>query len=377
MTVPLLDLQAQHAEIRAELDAAIGRVFAHGRFVGGPEIGEFEAHYAAFCGVEHCIGVANGTEALTLGLRAAGVGPGNEVITTTFTFLATVESIFLVGARPILVDPRSDTALMHVDDVEAAVTERTAAIVAVHLYGQTVDLDAFRALADRRGLLLVEDAAQAHGAAWNVRTAGSVGDFATFSFFPGKNLGAVGDAGALTTADSQLAERLASLRDHGRSDKYVHDSLGTNARLDTLQAAVLDVKLAHLAGWNEARRRHAAAYDAALSTIEGLTPIVTAQDARPVYHQYVIRLAERDRARALLADHGIETGVHYPVPLHRQPALAATAGGHDLPVSERLADEVLSLPVYPELTADDRTRIIDLLAEHAAATRSVPAETSA
>jgi dTDP-4-amino-4,6-dideoxygalactose transaminase len=361
MTLPLLNLHAQHDAIREELEAAISRVLAHGRFVQGPEVAEFEDAFAAYCDVGHCVGVANGTSAIELVLRAAEIGPGDEVITTPMTFIATVEPILLMGAQPVLADVDPDTGLLAIDAVEAAITPRTAAVVPVHLYGQPVDLDAFRALADRHKLFLLEDAAQAHGASWRGRRAGSVGDAATFSFFPGKNLGALGDAGAVTTGDEELAARVRKLRDHGRIDKYRHDVAGTNARLDTLQAAVLHAKLAHLEDWNDARRRHAAAYDAAFAAVAGVAPIRVHEDARSVFHQYVVRLPDRDGARAALAEHAIKSGVHYPVPLHRQPALAALAGS-DLPAADALAGDVLSLPVFPELTDGGRESVVAALA---------------
>jgi len=242
----------------------------------------------------------------------------------------------------------------------------------VHLYGQTVDLGAFRALADRRGLFLLEDAAQAHGASWSGSRAGSVGDAATFSFFPGKNLGALGDAGCATTSDEALAARIRKLRDHGRMDKYRHDEVGTNARLDTLQAAVLAAKLPHLEGWNEGRRRHARAYDDAFASVEGVTPIRVAEAAVAVYHQYVVRLADREGAREALAERGISTGVHYPVPLHRQPALEGLVKGA-FPIAEALAAEVLSLPVFPELTVEQRGEVVRSLTAFASSTHAVGA----
>ncbi len=361
MTLPLLDLHAQHDAIRDDLEAALARVLAHGRFVDGPEVAEFEEAFAAYCEVAHCIGVSNGTTAIELVLRAAGIGAGDEVVTTPLTFIASVEPVLLAGARPVFADVDPETALLGLEAAEAAVTPRTAALMPVHLYGQPVDLDAFRALADRHGLFLVEDAAQAHGAAWRGRRAGSVGDASTFSFFPGKNLGALGDAGAVTTGDEAFAAKVRKLRDHGRVDKYRHDIVGTNARLDTLQAAALHAKLPHLDDWNEGRRRHAAAYDAAFADVAGVKPIRLHQDATGVYHQYVVRLDDRDGARAALAEQGVETGVHYPVPLHRQPALADLGGG-DFPAAEALAAEVLSLPVFPELTDDQRKSVVAALA---------------
>lgn len=366
MKIPLLDIQAQHDSMRAELDDAIARVLAHGRFVGGPEVDEFEESFASYCVAAECVGVASGTDAVTLALRAAGIGPGDEVITTTLTFMATVESIVETGADPVLVDPDADTALLHAEQVEAAITKRTAALVPVHLYGQPVDMQAFGALADRHGLLLVEDAAQAHGAEWNGRRVGSQGRLAAFSFFPGKNLGALGDAGAIVTGDAALAARLRSLRDHGRGDKYRHDELGVNARLDTLQAAVLSAKLKHLDTWNAARRAHAAAYDERLAGIDTIEPIRQEPHARSVYHQYVVRAPDRDRALAALAGAGIAAGVHYPIPLHRQPALVGRVGEQAFPNAERLAGEVLSLPAYPELPEDALDRVVATLAEHGA-----------
>ena len=366
MSVPLLDLGAQHARVRAALDAGVARVVSHGQFVEGPEVGEFEASYAEFCEARHCIGTSNGTSAIELILRAAGVGPGDEVVTTPFTFMATAAPILLVGAHPVLVDVDPGTGLLQAEAVEAAITPRTAVLLPVHLYGQTVDLDRFRALADRYKLFLLEDAAQAHGARWRGRRAGSIGDAAAFSFYPGKNLGAFGDAGCVTTNDEALARRIRKLRDHGRVDKYLHDEVGTNARLDSLQAAVLLAKLPHLDAWNEVRRRHAAAYEHAFATALGVAPIRIAEGALPVYHQYVVRLAERDKARHVLANLGIATGVHYPVPIHRQPALEGLVTGR-YPAAESLAREVLSLPVFPELYQHQRDSVIEGVTKRRAA----------
>jgi dTDP-4-amino-4,6-dideoxygalactose transaminase len=357
MTLPLLDLHAQHASIGPALEAAIARVVAHGQFINGPDVEEFEQQYAQYCETGYCVGTSNGTSAIELVLRAAGIGPGDEVVTTPLSFIATVEPILLAGATPVFVDVDPETALITTDAVEAAITTRTAALVPVHLYGQPVDLDGFRELADRHKLFLLDDSAQAHGARWRGRRAGSVGDAATFSFFPGKNLGALGDAGCVTTNDGDLATRIRKLRDHGRMDKYRHDEIGTNARLDTIQAAVLAAKLPHLEDWNEGRRRHAVAYDRAFESIDSVSPIRIAEGALPVYHQYVVRLPDREATRAELAERGITAAVHYPVPLHRQPALEGLGGG-DFPVSESLAREVLSLPVFPELTEDQRASVV-------------------
>lgn len=364
MSTPLLDLAAQHAAIGEELDAALAGVLAHGRFVGGPDVARFEDEFARYCGVAHCVGCASGTDALTLALRVAGVGRGDEVITTAMTFVATVESIVEVGATPILVDCDASTALVTPDAVEAAISPRTAAVVVVHLYGQPVDLQAFRALVDRRGLLLFEDAAQAHGAAWDGVRVGSVGDAASFSFFPGKNLGALGDAGAVTTNRADLADSLRRLRDHGRIDKYRHEFLGVNSRLDSLQAAVLSVKLRHLDAWNQARTAHAAAYDAVFCDSDMVEPIRQAPQATSVFHQYVVRVNDRQRIQQRLATAGYQTGVHYPLALNRQPALSGMLEPDSYPNADRLAEHVLSLPVFPELPVERREALIEtLLAE--------------
>jgi dTDP-4-amino-4,6-dideoxygalactose transaminase len=358
---PLLDLAAQHAAIAEELNEAIASVLAHGRFVGGPDVARFEQEFAGYCGVSHCVGCASGTDALTLALRAAGVGPGDEVITTAMTFIATVESIVEVGATPVLVDCDRETALVTVDAVDAAIGPRTAAVVVVHLYGQPVDMPAFRALADSRGLLLFEDAAQAHGATWAGVRVGSFGDAASFSFFPGKNLGALGDAGAITTNRSDLAESLVRLRDHGRLDKYRHEFLGVNSRLDSLQAAVLSVKLRHLDKWNEARAAHAAAYDSSFRDDDLAQPIRQSPEASAVFHQYVVRVADRGRVQERLAAAGFATGVHYPIALNRQPALRGLVEPDSYPNADGLAETVLSLPVFPELSVQRRDALVETL----------------
>jgi dTDP-4-amino-4,6-dideoxygalactose transaminase len=371
MKLPLVDVNAENASIGDELEAALARVVAHGQFVNGREVSEFEDAFAQFCGTRHCVGTSSGTSAIELVLRAADIGPGDEVVTTPFTFIATVAPILLAGARPVLADVDARTGLIDLEAVEAALTPRTAAIMPVHLYGQTVDLKAFRALADRHKVFLVEDAAQAQGARWLARVAGSVGDAATFSFFPGKNLGAFGDAGCVTTDDDALAARIRKLRDHGRIDHYSHDEVGTNARLDTIQAAVLFAKLPYLKRWNDARRRHARAYDAAFDSLVGVDPIRVAEGALPVYHQYVVRVSERDAARAALAEAGVATGVHYPLPLHRQPALEGLVIG-EFPAADRLAEEVLSLPVFPVLSDEQRDFVAETLARAVEAPASSP-----
>ncbi|MGH9283591.1 MAG: DegT/DnrJ/EryC1/StrS family aminotransferase, partial [Acidimicrobiales bacterium] len=360
------DLGAQHRPLRVRLDAAIAAVVERGQFVAGPEVGCFEQRWASYCEVDHAVGCSSGTSALTLALRALGIGPGDEVVTTALTFVATVESIVECGAVPALADVDPDTGLVTPATVEAAITPRTAAVVVVHLWGQMADMAAFRALGRRHGIAVVEDAAQAHGARWDGVRAGGAGQVAAFSFFPGKNLGAFGDAGAVTSNDAGIAEKVRKLRDHGRVDKYVHDELGTNARLDTIQAAVLDVKLDHLEDWNGRRRANAAAYDEAFAGVEGVDPIVVRPAALPVWHQYVVRVPRRDDAAARLRDAGIASGIHYPIPLSRQPALAGVVAPGAFPAADGLAASILSLPVYPELHDDARRRVVEVLASHAA-----------
>lgn len=360
MNLPLVDVNGQNASIGDALQAALARVVAHGQFIDGHEVSEFEDAFANFCGTRYCVGTSSGTSAIELALRAADIGPGDEVVTTPFTFIATVAPILLVGARPVFADVDLQTGLIDLEAVKAALTPRTAAILPVHLYGQTVNLEAFSALADRHKLFLLEDAAQAHGARWLGRRAGSAGDASAFSFYPGKNLGAFGDAGCVTTDDETLAARIRKLRDHGRRDHYCHDDVGTNARIDTIQAAVLATKLPHLEGWNEARRRHARAYDAAFAPVAGVESILVAEGALPTYHQYVVRLFERDAARTALAEAGVATGIHYPIPLHRQPALEGIVSC-ELPAADRLAAEVLSLPVFPELEDEQRDFVTEVL----------------
>jgi len=362
-TIPMADLHAQHAQLAGELDDAIAQVREHGRFIGGPEIATFEQSFADYCDARHCIGVSSGTSALEVGMRAAGIERGDEVIVPGFTFFASVEAIVNIGATPVLVDVDPGTALVTPEIAEAAITDRTAAILVVHLYGQPVDLPAFRKLADSRKLLLVEDAAQAHGASAAGLRAGSVGDLATFSFFPGKNLGALGDAGAITTGSEEIDRRSRLLRNHGSASKYQHESIGTNARIDTLQAALLSVKLVHLERWNDARRTLARAYDEALAPVEGIDPIEIAPQRTSSFHLYTLRAANRDALQAQLADRGIASAVHYPVPVHRQPAMAGIAGSVDLPNAQRLSETVLSIPLYPEMSAAQQGEVVAALTE--------------
>lgn len=360
--IPLADLQAQYAAIQPEIDTAISRVLADSSFILGREVRAFEEEFAAYCGAEHCIGCGNGTDALELALEALGVGPGDEVITVSHTFIATAEAISRLGATPVFVDIRPDTQLIDPAAVEAAITPRTRALLPVHLYGQTADLEAILEIARRHGLKVIEDAAQAHGARYRGRRAGSFGDLATFSFYPGKNLGAYGDAGAITTNDPALADWLRRARDHGRQSKYEHQFLARSSRMDGLQGAVLRVKLRHLDAWTEARRHLAARYTERLADLPGVEPVTVAADCEPVYHLYVVRVPERDRVLADLRSRGIDAGVHYPIPLHLQPAYAHLGlGAGSLPETERAAREVLSLPLYPEMGEEAVDRVVAAL----------------
>ncbi|HEU4572434.1 MAG TPA: DegT/DnrJ/EryC1/StrS family aminotransferase [Candidatus Limnocylindrales bacterium] len=360
--VPLVDLKAQYASIRPEMDAAIARVLESTSFILGEEVARFESEWAAYVGAAGAVGVASGTAALELALAACGIGPGDEVITTAHTFIATAEAISNVGARPVFADIDPETYDLDPGAVDAAVTDRTRAVIPVHLYGRPAAMDDLLAICRRHGLQLIEDAAQAHGARYRDRGCGSIGDLACFSFYPGKNLGAYGDAGAVTGNDPELLSRVRKLRDHGRLTKYEHDEIGRGERLDALQAAVLSVKLAHLDAWTEARRRHAATYDRRLDGIVG-TPRQDPRD-RHVFHLYVIRSPHRDALLSGLKARGVGAGIHYPIPLHRQPAyLRLGYGDVSLPETERAAAEVLSLPLYPELTEAQVGWVADQVAE--------------
>ncbi|NPV67254.1 MAG: DegT/DnrJ/EryC1/StrS family aminotransferase [Anaerolineae bacterium] len=373
--MPLVDLKAQYAAHRQAIDAAIARVLAHTGFIGGPEVRAFEEAFAAYQGTRRAVGVASGTAAIFLILKALGIGPGDEVITTPHTFIATVEPLIALGTWPVFVDIDPATYNLDPDQIEAAITPRTRAIMPVHLYGQLAPMDAILAVARRHNLPVIEDAAQAHGASYRGRRAGQWGVAAAFSFYPGKNLGAYGDAGAVCTDDDALADQIAQLRDHGRTSKYEHAVIGYGERLDALQAAILGAKLPNLDAWNAARRRIAAAYTAALRDLPGVIPPVTLPGAEHVYHIYCIRVeaARRDRILAALHERGIGAGIHYPLPLHLQPALEflGTRRG-DFPHTEAAARTILSLPIYPEMTEAQIERVVAALREALAAT-STPA----
>ena len=348
--IPLVDLRAQYRSIKDDIDAAVLRVLDSAQFILGPEVATFERGFAAYCGAAEAVAMNSGTSALHLALLAAGVGPGDEVITVPFTFVATVSSIVYTGATPVLIDVERDTLTMDPRALEAAIGPRTKAIMPVHLYGQPADMDPILDIARRRGLTVIEDAAQAHGAEYRGRRCGSMGHIAAFSFYPGKNLGAYGEGGAAVTSDPALAQTMRMLRDWGAEKKYEHRLKGYNYRMDGIQGAILGVKLRHMEAWTEARRSHAARYDRALAAADVERPYVR-PDVRHVFHVYTIRTPDRDRYAEALKAEGIATGIHYPVPVHLQPAHADLGyGPGSFPEAERAAAEVLSLPIFPEMT---------------------------
>ena len=361
--VPFLDLAAMTVEVRATIDHGWAQLLENSKFIGGDTVEGFERAWAAYCETTHAVGVANGTDALQLTLVASGIGPGDEVIVPSNTFVATAEAVILAGATPVFADVNPRTLQITADEVEAAITKRTRAVIVVHLYGQMGDMDALSRAADRAGILLIEDAAQAHGATWRGRRAGSIGHAGCFSFYPGKNLGAFGDAGAVVTANADLASRIRSLRDHGRiaGSHYRHERVGTNSRLDALQAVVLTAKLARLDGWNEARREIAQRYRAEFA----VGPVQMVEDtpgSRGVYHLAVARVPDRDRVQQQLGEMGIQTGIHYPIPCHQQAPYLSYAA-RPLPITEAAAPELLSLPMYPHMRADQVTRVCDAVQE--------------
>jgi dTDP-4-amino-4,6-dideoxygalactose transaminase len=360
--VPLLDLKRQHSPLAAELTAALAALLDSGQFVLGREVERFEEAAAALTGARHAIGVSSGTDAILLALMALDIGPGDEVLCPSFTFFATAGCVARVGGKPVFVDSCPASFNIDTEDAARRVTPRTKAIMPVHLYGQTVDMRAIRELANAYGLRVIEDAAQAIGATFEGQPAGSMGDFGTFSFFPTKNLGALGDAGLLITSDDELARRARLLRNHGAEQQYFHKLIGGNFRIDGLQAAFLNVKLPHLAGYTARRRENAAYYNSALATLNGeaLQLPVELLENYHVWNQYTVRVGnqQRDSLRRFLGEQGIGTGVYYPVPLHRQECFA-TAATPSLPVAERLARECLSLPVFPELTSEQRAMVVE------------------
>jgi len=357
--IPFLDLRPAHDELQAEMDAALQRVMKSGWYVLGPEVEAFEAEFSAFCGAEHCVGVGNGLDGLKLVLQAMGIGRGDEVIVPAFTFIATWLAVSAVGARPVAVDCRLDSANIDAEKIEAAITSRTRAIIPVHLYGHPADMNAINRIADRHGIRVIEDAAQAHGAVYRGERAGHLADAAVFSFYPAKNLGACGDGGAIVTDDVDVATRLSKLRNYGSTEKYSHDLRGGNSRLDELQAAVLRAKLHRLPEWNARRDKLAVRYLENLVDIDGLDLPFPSDHVRPSWHLFVIRHPDRDGLRERLNHHTIETGIHYPVP----PYASAAYGDENhcaasYPVAERLSRTVLSLPIGPHMPEKDIGTVI-------------------
>lgn len=353
MHVPFLNLKAQHDTLREEFSAAFHEVIESSAFAGGPFVSRFEKEFAPYCGSDYAIGLGSGTEALWLVLLAKGVGPGDEVITVPSTFLATAEAITYCGAKPVFVDIEEETYTLDPKKLEQAITPRTKAIIPVHLFGQVADMDPIMEIANRHGLFVLEDACQAHGAEYRGRRAGSIGIAGAFSFYPGKNLGALGEAGAVVTSDLKLKEEIEMLRDHGQRKKYHHAVVGWNARMDGIQGAILSIKLKHLEAANAARRRNAELYRKLLAGEPGLRLPVEAKDRKHVYHLFAVRAQRRDAIIQHLATLGIHCGIHYPIPVHLQEAYAGLGLGRgSFPVAERCADEFISLPMFPELTVD-------------------------
>ena len=365
MKVPSLDLKRQYATVKAEVDEAIRRVVECQGFILGPEVEGIEKEMAAFCGVKHGVGVASGSEALHIALMAAGIGRGDEVLTTSYTFFATAGAIHEVGARPVFLDIDPRTFNIQCKDIEKNINKNTKAILPVHLYGQCAEMDEILRVATRHNLLVIEDAAQAIGAEYKGRRAGALGDLACFSFYPTKNLSCFGDGGMVTTPSDDLAERLRVLRVHGAKPKYYHSVVGVNARLDAIQAAVLRAKMKHLPGWNERRREIARFYDSGLKDAGVVVPYVEPHGVH-VYHQYVIRSQKRDELAAYLKAQGVDTAVYYPVPLHVQKCFADLGykeGG--LPESERAARETLALPIFPEMTQAEMDYVVRCIRDFA------------
>jgi dTDP-4-amino-4,6-dideoxygalactose transaminase len=361
VNVPFVDLKTQGQTLLSEYQAALASVVERAAYIMGPELRDFEAAFAEFCACPYAVGVSSGTDALVLAYKAAGVGRGDEVVLPANTFMATAEAVTHVGGTPVLADVLPDTANIDPAAVAAAITPRTKAVVPVHLFGQPADMDSIDGIAKKHGVVVVEDACQGHGATYKGKRTGSMGAIAAFSFYPGKNLGALGDGGAVTTADADMAETVRVLRNHGEKTKSNHTEVGYCFRLDNLQAAFLQIKLQHLAEWNRARRAAAKRYNHLLAQVDGVTPIVERPDVEAVYHLYVVQVDGRDAVRAKLDEVGIGTGIHYPLPIHLQPAYAHLGYKQGaLPVAERLAGRILSLPMFPEITGGQ----IEYVVEH-------------
>jgi dTDP-4-amino-4,6-dideoxygalactose transaminase len=365
MQVPFLDLKVQYRQIATELKPVLEEIMANGAFIGGPQVAAFEEEFAAFCGGGYCVGLNSGTDALRFALMAAGIGPGDEVITVPHTFIATTEAISQAGAVPVFVDIEPAGCTMDASQIGRRITSKTRAIVPVHLYGQPADMDPILEIAHKHQLTVIEDACQAHGALYKGRPAGSLGAAGCFSFYPGKNLGAFGDAGAVVTADENLARTMRMLREHGQSQKYYHDMEGYTGRLDAIQAAVLRLKLRRLAEWNRARRGNAQLYDRLLADVAGVTVVREAAAVQSVYHLYVILVDDRDGLQQHLTSKGIGTGLHYPLPLHLQKAYAQRGFQKgDFPVSEATAARLLSLPMFAELSPPQIEYVVECIKEY-------------
>jgi dTDP-4-amino-4,6-dideoxygalactose transaminase len=361
MNIPLVDLHAQYVPLKDEIFAGMEKVFESMHLFLGENVQALEKEFAQFCGAQYGVGVSDGTSALQIILRAMDIGPGDEVITVSHTFIATAEAIVLAGAKPVFVDIYPDTCLMDVTQVEQKITPRTKAILPVHLYGQTVDMDPLLEIAARHHIKVIEDACQAHGATYNGRRAGSLGDAAGFSFYYSKNLGALGEGGFITTSDPEIYRKARMIRDHGSERRYYHDLIGINGRLDEIQAVVLRAKLAHLPEYNQLRRGHAQKYKKLLAGLPVAAPTEW-EGNEHIYHMYVIQAPRRDELQAWLKEHGVGTGIHYPVPIHLQKAMGNLGyKPGDMPVTEKTVEKILSLPMYPEMTDDQINAVVDAL----------------
>jgi dTDP-4-amino-4,6-dideoxygalactose transaminase len=351
MQVPFLDLKAQHKEIENEVLPMVKEVMENTAFIGGPQVSGFEREFAEFCDTDYCVGVNSGTDALRFALMSVGVGPGDEVITVPNTFIATTEAISQAGGTPVFVDVYQNTSEIDISQIENKITERTKAIIPVHLYGQPADMDAVLNTGKKYNIEVIEDSCQAHGALYKGKKAGSLGRVGCFSFYPGKNLGAYGEGGAIVTQEENIANKIKMIRDHGQIRKYYHELEGYNGRLDAIQAGVLRIKLRKIDEWNKARRRNASLYNELLGDIPGVELTIEEEFAQSVYHLYVILTEDRDGLQKFLGDNGIATGLHYPVPLHLQRAYGRLGyKKRDFPVAENLSERLLSLPMYPQLT---------------------------
>lgn len=363
MNVPFVDLRRSVSSVRGELDDAVSEVLDEGWFILGGKLGRFEEDFARYCGSDHAVGVASGLDALSLSLRAAGIGVGDEVAVPAQTFIATWMAVSSVGATPVAIDVRPDTFLMDLEDLEAKLTVATRAVIPVHLYGQSVAMDRLMEISHRRGLTVIEDCAQAHGATWKGRPVGGWGHFGAFSFYPAKNLGAFGDGGAVITNDAAAADRVRQLRNYGSRKKYVHDVVGQNSRLDEIQAAFLTVQLRHIAEWNSRRSDIAQTYLRRLDGLTGLRLPIVSEQAEPVWHLFVVLVENRERVEKKLLELGVSTQVHYPLPCHKQPAYLRESRDSDCPVSEWLAQRLLSLPISPFHTDSEIAHVVDSVKE--------------